>query len=58
MLASDKAIESHGSVDKKNREVILTVPRELSPFVPGIRSHLYQSPAGEERTLGSEEREM
>ncbi|WMV26055.1 hypothetical protein MTR67_019440 [Solanum verrucosum] len=48
---------SHGSADKKNRETDLAVPRDLSLTVPGIHPRLYQSPAGGERTLGSEEKE-
>ncbi|KAH0685076.1 hypothetical protein KY290_021649 [Solanum tuberosum] len=48
---------SHESSDKKNRETDLAVPRDLSPIVPGIHPRLYQSPAGGERTLGSEEKE-
>uniref|UniRef100_M1DRD9 Transcription factor hy5 n=1 Tax=Solanum tuberosum TaxID=4113 RepID=M1DRD9_SOLTU len=56
VLASEKAIASYGSADKKNREPGLTVPRDLSPSIPGIHPRLYRSTAVGERVLGSEEK--
>ncbi|KAH0758155.1 hypothetical protein KY290_021648 [Solanum tuberosum] len=57
VLASEKAMAFHGSADKKNREVGLTVPGDLAPAIPGIHPRLYRSPAIGQNILGSEEKE-
>ncbi|WMV25574.1 hypothetical protein MTR67_018959 [Solanum verrucosum] len=57
VLASEKAMVSHGSADKKNREPSLVVPGDLSPSILGIHPRLYRSPAVGERVHGSEEKE-
>uniref|UniRef100_M1DV59 BZIP transcription factor family protein n=1 Tax=Solanum tuberosum TaxID=4113 RepID=M1DV59_SOLTU len=57
VFASEKAMASHGSADKKNSEAGLAVPGDLAPAVPGIHPCLYRSPAAGQRTLGSEETE-
>ncbi|WMV25568.1 hypothetical protein MTR67_018953 [Solanum verrucosum] len=57
VLASEKAMVSHGSDDKKNREPGLAVPGDLSTSIPGIHPCLYRSPAVGERVLGSKEKE-
>uniref|UniRef100_M1D8R4 BZIP family transcription factor n=1 Tax=Solanum tuberosum TaxID=4113 RepID=M1D8R4_SOLTU len=57
VLASKKATTSHGSADKKNRELGLTVCGDLAPSIPGIHPRLYRSPAVGEWVHGSEEKE-
>ncbi|KAH0757979.1 hypothetical protein KY290_021472 [Solanum tuberosum] len=56
-LASEKAMASHGSADKKNRELGLTVHGDLAPSIPGIHPRLYRSPVVGEWVHGSEEKE-
>jgi len=41
VFSSEKAMASHGSVDKKNSEAGLAVPGDLAPAVPGIHHCLY-----------------
>ncbi|KAH0758143.1 hypothetical protein KY290_021636 [Solanum tuberosum] len=55
--ASEKAMAFHGSADKKNREVGLTIPGDLAPVIPGIHPRLYRSPAMGQIILGSKEKE-
>ncbi|KAG5610897.1 hypothetical protein H5410_022178 [Solanum commersonii] len=57
VLASEKAMASHGSADKENRKPGLVVPGDLAPSIPGIHPRLYRSPAVGERVLGSEEKD-
>ncbi|WMV25549.1 hypothetical protein MTR67_018934 [Solanum verrucosum] len=57
VLASEKAMASHGSANKKYREPGLTVPGDLAPPILGIHPRLYRSPAVREWVLGSEEKE-
>ncbi|WMV26052.1 hypothetical protein MTR67_019437 [Solanum verrucosum] len=57
VFASEKAMASHGSADKKNSKAGLAVPGDLAPAVPGIHPCLYRSPTAGQRTLGSEETE-
>ncbi|KAG5611447.1 hypothetical protein H5410_022728 [Solanum commersonii] len=57
VFASEKAMASHGSVDKKNNEGGLAVPGDLALVVLGIHPCLYRSPAAGQRVLGSEETE-
>ncbi|KAJ8534320.1 hypothetical protein K7X08_007644 [Anisodus acutangulus] len=53
VLASEKAMASHGSADKNNKETGLAVPGDLTPAIPGSHPRLYRSP--EQRALGTGE---
>ncbi|XP_059295867.1 bZIP transcription factor 17-like [Lycium ferocissimum] len=53
VLASEKAMASHGSPDKNNKETGLAVPGDLAPAIPGSHPRLYQG----QRALGSGEKE-
>ncbi|PHT30159.1 TGACG-sequence-specific DNA-binding protein TGA-1B [Capsicum baccatum] len=55
VLASEKAMASHGSADKNNRGTGLAVPGDLAPAIPGTHPRLYRSPA--QRALGTGEEE-
>ncbi|OIT20938.1 PREDICTED: bZIP transcription factor 17-like [Nicotiana attenuata] len=58
VLASEKAMASHRSEDKKNSgETGLAVPGDLAPAIPGRHSHHYRSPADGKRALGSGDKE-
>ncbi|MCD9640360.1 hypothetical protein HAX54_025636 [Datura stramonium] len=57
VLASEKAMASHGGADKNNRETGLAVPGDLAPAIPGSHPRLYRSSAVGQRALGTGEKE-
>lgn len=57
VLASEKAMASHGSADKNNRETGLAVPGDLAPAIPGNHPRLYRGSAVGQRALGTGEKE-
>ncbi|XP_004249119.1 bZIP transcription factor 17 [Solanum lycopersicum] len=57
VLASEKAMASHGGSDKNNRETGLAVPGDLAPAIPGSHPRLYRSSAVGQRALGTVEKE-
>nr|ANQ38585.1 bZIP28 protein [Nicotiana benthamiana]UGZ04769.1 bZIP28B protein [Nicotiana benthamiana] len=55
VLASEKAMASHGGADKNNTETGLAIPGDLAPAIAGSHPHLYRSPAVGQRALGTGE---